>query len=391
MTSPAADYDLAIVGGGPSGLAAAIRARQLGRTAGRDISVCLLEKEAGLGASAQAGMVLDPKALSELFPDWQDRGAAFGIRAAIDQPRFFARGQSSESPAPDSGSFVIDRGRFNQWLGRQAQDLGVDLYLGFEATEVLFGEDGRVRGIARAAEDYRDVRLTIPGSAPVTQINSRQTIFAGGYRSALTELLKRKYQLEDHGCRPTYGIGIRELWKIDPAKHRPGLIVRHSFGFSAGQGGYGACFLFHLPDSQIALSYVDGLDYKIPWRSPHEDFERHKRHPAIREILAGAIRLGTEARALNESGRQAIPTLHFPGGVLAGDSAGFFNIAKIQGSHLAIKSGMLAAEAIFDLLGEVDHRVEATAYGKLIRKSWIWNEFHPVRNIRSACPCTFEP
>jgi len=381
------EYDVVIIGGGPSGLSAAIRIKQLAEQAGREISVCLLEKGSEIGAHILSGAVLEPHALAELFPDWQQRGAPLNTPAGEDRLLFLTESGSWKLPTPpqmsNHGNYIISLGNLARWLGEQAEALGVEIYPGFAAAELLYHADGSVKGVATGdlgiGKDGEQTHNFQPGM----ELHARQTIFAEGCRGSLTKQLFSQFDLRDGIDPQTYGIGIKELWEIDPAKHQPGLIV-HTVGWPLTADTYGGSFLYHLENNLVAVGVVVGLDYKNPWLSPYEEFQRYKRHPAIRGYFEGGRRISYGARALSEGGFQSIPKLHFPGGLLVGDTAGFLNVPKIKGTHMAMKSGMVAAEAVFAHLGQENAGVEATGYGEQIKQSWLWDELHTVRNIRPA-------
>ena len=383
----AMEYDVVIVGGGPSGLSSAIRIKQLAEQAGKEVSVCLLEKGSEIGAHILSGAVLEPHALAELFPDWQERGAPLNTPAGEDRLLFLTESSSYKLPTPpqmgNHGNYIISLGNLCRWLGEQAEALGVEIYPGFAAAEVLYHEDGSVKGVATGdlgiGKDGQHTHNFQPGM----ELHARQTIFAEGCRGSLTKELWATFNLRDGVDPQTYGIGIKELWEVDPAKHQPGLIV-HSVGWPLKSDTYGGSFLYHLEDNLVAIGMVVGLDYKNPWLSPYEEFQRYKTHPAIRGVFEGGRRISYGARALSEGGYQSVPKLTFPGGLLIGDTAGFLNVPKIKGTHMAMKSGMVAAEAVFEHLFKDNAGAEASAYAEQLKKSWLWEELYKVRNIRPA-------
>jgi electron-transferring-flavoprotein dehydrogenase len=376
-------YDVVVVGAGPSGLAAAIRLKQLAMAAGSELAVCVVEKGSEVGAHILSGAVFEPRALDELIPDWRERGAPLNTPAVEDRFLYLTRNRAFRLPTPppmhNRGNYIISLGNLCRWLAAQAEALGVEIYPGFAAAEVLYGEDGRVRGVATGdmgiGKDGKPTERYTPG----VELVARETLFAEGCRGSLTKTLFARFRLRE-GCDPqTYGIGIKELWEIAPERHRPGLVI-HTVGWPMDRATYGGSFLYHLEDRQVAVGFVIGLDYRNPFLNPFEEFQRFKTHPAIGPTFEGGRRIAYGARALSEGGFQAIPRLDFPGGAVVGDAAGFLNVPKIKGSHTAMKSGMAAAEAVFARLsGTAGARV-----GEAVRRSWIWDELYRVRNIRPS-------
>ena len=387
----AMEYDVLVVGGGPAGLSAAIRVKQLAEQAGKEVTVCLLEKGSEIGAHILSGAVIETRALAQLFPDWQERGAPLKTPAGEDRFLFLTAGSAFKLPTPpqmsNHGNYIVSLGNFCRWLGEQAEALGVEIYPGFAAAEVLYHEDGSVKGVATG--DLGIGKDGQPGHnfQPGMELHAQQTIFAEGCRGSLTRELFDRFNLRDGVDPQTYGIGIKELWEIDPAKHQPGLIV-HSVGWPLQNDTYGGSFLYHLEDNLVAVGFVIGLDYKNPWLSPYEEFQRYKTHPAIRDFFEGGRRISYGARALSEGGLQSLPKLTFPGGLLVGDTAGFLNVPKIKGTHMAMQSGLLAGDSVFDLITEADAGAtdtqEATGYSQRVKESWLTSELHGVRNIRPA-------
>lgn len=378
------DYDVAIVGAGPSGLAAAIRLKQLSAEKGREISVCVLEKGSEVGAHILSGAVLEPRALNELIPDWKEKGAPLNTPAKEDGFLFLTKKYSIRLPTPpqmhNAGNYIVSLGNVCRWLATQAEELGVEIFPGFAAAETLF-EDGRVCGIATGDMGIGKDGQRTANFTPGVEIHARLTVFAEGVRGSLSKALIEKFDLRKDVQPQTYGIGIKELWEIDPAKHHAGRII-HTVGWPLDFETYGGSFLYHLENNQVAVGYVIGLDYKNPYLSPFEEFQRFKTHPAIRPIFEGGRRIAYGARAINEGGLQSIPELVMPGAAIVGCSAGFVNVPKIKGSHTAMKSGMLLAEAAFEALATDGPVGTLDAYPAAVKASWIWEELSAVRNIR---------
>jgi len=382
-------YDVVIVGAGPSGLSAAIHLKQLAQSANREISVCVLEKGSEVGAHILSGAILEPRALNELIPDWKQRGAPLNTPAGEDRFLFLTETESIQFPHPpqmdNRGNYIVSLGNFCRWLGQQAEELGVEIYPGFAAAEVLYHADGSVKGVATGDMGIgRDGEKTAAWQ-PGMELWAKQTLFAEGCRGSLTKTLLERFKLNAKSDAPCYGIGIKELWEVKPERHQAGSIT-HTVGWPLDNKTYGGSFLYHLEDNLVAVGFVLGLDYTNPYLSPFEEFQRFKTHPAIRPVFEGARRIAYGARALSEGGLQAQPKLTFPGGALIGDTASFLNVPKIKGTHTAMKSGMLAAEAVFDLLGGTEEvqGVEPIAYPKAYKQSWLYDELWRVRNIRPS-------
>lgn len=391
MERDAMEFDVVIVGAGPSGLAAAIRLKQLALESGRSLSVCVLEKGSEVGAHILSGAVLDPRALDELIPDWADRGAPLNTPVGEDRFLLLTEKRALGLPVPremrNNGNYIISLGNLCRWLAAQAEELKVEIYPGFAAAQTLFDEAGAVRGVATG--DMGVERDGRPGAnyQPGVELIATQTLFAEGCRGSLTKGLMERFAL-GAACDPqTYAIGIKELWQVESAKHAPGLVI-HSVGWPLDARTYGGSFLYHLEEDLVAVGFVIGLDYENPYLSPFDEFQRFKTHPAIRPVFEGGRRIAYGARALNEGGHQSVPKLTFAGGALIGCGAGFLDVPKIKGIHNAMKSGMVAAEAVFAAIGEAAAggaaraAVEAGAYPEKLKDSWVLDELHRVRNIR---------
>ena len=381
------EYDVVIVGGGPSGLSTAIRLKQLAAEKGQEISVCLLEKGSEIGAHILSGAVLEPRTLNELISDWKEKGAPLNTPAKQDSFLLLTETESIKLPTPpqmnNHGNYIISLGNFCRWLGQQAEELGVEIYPGFAAAEVLYHADGSVKGVATG--NVGTGKNGDEEGEPGIELWAKQTIFAEGCRGSLTKTLFERFQLRDGADPQTYGIGIKELWEVKPELHEEGKIT-HTAGWPMDSGTYGGSFLYHLENNQVVVGFVVGLDYENPYLSPYEEFQRFKTHPAIKGVFEGGRRLSYGARAISEGGLQSIPKLTFAGGVLVGDTAGFLNVPKIKGTHTAMKSGMLAAEAVFALFAANPEAqgAEAVGYTAAFKQSWLHDELHSVRNIRPA-------
>ena len=376
----AMEFDVLIVGGGPSGLAAAIRLKQLAP----DASVCLVEKGSEIGAHILSGAVLEPRALDELIPDWRDDPPALATPAAEDRFMFLTETKAYKLPTPpqmnNHGNYIVSLGNVCRWLGTKAEELGVEIYPGFAASETII-EDGVVKGVVAGVMGINREGEEGPNYQPGMELRARYTLFSEGCRGSLTKKLFETFDLRE-GVEPqTFGIGIKELWQVPKANHKPGTIW-HSTGWPLKSDTYGGSFLYMLGEDLISTGFVVGLDYPNPWLSPFEEFQRFKTHPSVKPFFEGGKRIAYGARAINEGGFQSIPKLVFPGGMLIGCTAGFLNVPKIKGTHTAMKSGMLAAEAVAAALPNESAPTQLDSYSDAVKASWIWPELNAVRNIR---------
>jgi electron-transferring-flavoprotein dehydrogenase len=384
----AMEFDVVIVGAGPAGLAAAIRLKQLAAEAGSEVSVVVVEKGSAVGAHILSGAVIDPKGLNRLIPDWKEKGAP--VETAVQDDRFYFLTKTKALRLPNifmpplmsnHGNYIVSLGALVTWLGEQAAELGVEVYPGFAAAEVLYDEDGAVVGIATGdmgvGRDGKPTENFVRGM----ELRGKYTLLAEGARGSLSKGLIEQFRLTD-GCEPQkYGIGLKELWRVAPEKHQPGL-VQHSFGWPLDDRTGGGSFLYHYGDNLVAVGFVLHLNYENPYLSPYDEFQRFKTHPAIRGTFEGGKRIGYGARAITEGGWQSIPQLTFPGGALLGCAAGFMNVPRIKGSHNAMLSGIAAAEAAFAALGEGRAHDRLEAYEETVRAGDIAADLKPVRNAK---------
>jgi electron-transferring-flavoprotein dehydrogenase len=382
-------YDVVIVGAGPAGLSAAIRLKQLAAGAGREISVCILEKGSEVGAHILSGAVIDPKALDELIPDWNEKGSPLTVPVTENHHWILSKtgkwGMPHVALPPfmrNKGTYTLSLGNFCRWLAGQAEEVGVEIFPGFPAAEVLFNEDGSVKGVATGAMGIARDGSHRPDYQPGMELHAKYTFLAEGARGSLTKELVRIFGLRDTSGPQVYGLGVKELWEVPAEKHKPGRVI-HSQGWPL-EDAWGGGFLYHQENNQVALGFVVALDYSNPYLSPFEEFQRWKTHPAIRSEIEGGRRLSYGARAINEGGWQAIPQLAFPGGALIGCAAGFVNVPRIKGTHTAMKSGMLAAEAAFEALSKGRSSDVLETYEPAVRSSWIDKELRMVRNAQPA-------
>jgi electron-transferring-flavoprotein dehydrogenase len=382
------EYDVVIVGAGPAGLAAAIRLKQQAAVTGGEINVCVVEKGSEVGAHILSGAVMDPRAINELLPDWKEQGAP--LNQAVTEDRFMFLSESSARQVPNwmlpscfqnHGNYVISLANVCRWLGTKAEELGVEIYPGFAAAEILFNDAGAVKGIATGD-------MGIGKSGEVTdrfqrgmELHAKYTLFGEGCRGHLGKQLQARYNLNEGRDPQVYGIGLKELWEVKPDRHVPGLVV-HTAGWPLDTDTYGGSYLYHMENNLVSVGFVVGLAYKNPYLSPFEEFQRYKTHPSIRTFFEGGKRVAYGARAIAAGGLQSLPKFTFPGGALIGDNAGFLNASRIKGSHAAIKSGMLAADAAFAAVTAGRSSDELAAYSESFQRSWLHDELHRARNFK---------
>jgi electron-transferring-flavoprotein dehydrogenase len=388
MAREAMEYDVVIVGGGPAGLAAAIRLKQLAATAGSELSVCILEKGSEIGAHTMSGAVIDPKALNELIPDWQAKGAPLDTPVTEDRFLMLTADKATRIPnwmlprlMDNHGNYIASLGNVCRWLGRTAEELGVEIYPGFAAAEVLVDEQGAVRGVATGDMGVAKDGSHKPDYALGMELHAKYTLFAEGCRGSLAQQLMQKFNLRDGVDPQKYGLGLKELWQVEPARHRKGLVI-HSQGWPLEGATGGGSFLYHWSENLVSVGFVVHLNYENPHLSPYDEFQRFKTHPAIRDTFVNGKRLSYGARAINEGGLQSVPALAFPGGALVGCAAGFVNLPRIKGSHNAMKTGMLAAESAFAAVAAGRARDTLADYEPAWRKSWVYEDLYKVRNVK---------
>jgi electron-transferring-flavoprotein dehydrogenase len=385
MTRESMDFDVVIVGAGPAGLAASIRLAQLGEQHQKNLNICVIDKGEEVGAHILSGAVMEPRALSELVPNWKELAPPLHTPVTEDQFLFLTAKKSWRLPTPpqmhNQGNYIISLGQFSRWLASEAEQLGVNIFPGFAATEMIY-ENDRVMGVITGDKGLDKQGQPKPQFQPGMELRAKQVILAEGCRGSLSEKVFARYHLNEGKDPQTYGLGIKEVWEISPEEHHPGRVM-HSIGWPLDTKTYGGSFMYYWGNNLLSIGFVIGLDYENPYLNPYEEFQRFKAHPAISPLLQKGNRIAYGARTLIEGGLQSLPKLTFPGGLIIGDAAGFLNVPKIKGIHNAIKSAMIAAESLFPQLdnlstGECDH------YPQNLKTSWLWDDLYRVRNIRPA-------
>jgi electron-transferring-flavoprotein dehydrogenase len=378
----AMEFDIVIVGAGPAGLAAAIRLKQLAA----ELTICVVDKGSEVGAHILSGAVIEPRALTELIPNWRELDTPLRTPVTNDQFLFLTEKKSYRLPTPapmhNHGNYIVSLGNVCRWLAKYAEQLGVEIYPGFPAVDVIY-EDNCIKGIITG-----DMGLDKQGQSTARyqagmELRAKQTLIAEGCRGSLAKKIFAQFNLRNNVDPQTYGLGIKELWQVAPNQHQPGLVI-HTIGWPLDRRTYGGGFIYHMENNLVSVGFVVGLDYQNPYLSPFEEMQRYKLHPAIQPLFTDAKRIGYGARALNEGGFQSLPKLTFPGGMIIGDAAGFLNVPKIKGTHMAMKSGMTAAEAICENFAKKQPENEITSYPQMLQKTWLWPELYKVRNIRPA-------
>ena len=394
MTRESMNFDVLIIGAGPSGLSAGIKLAQLAKKNNKELNIGIVEKGSEVGAHILSGAVLETKVLDELIPDWKSKDSPLKTEAIKDNFLLLTKNKSFKLPTPpqmkNDGNYIISLGNFSRWLAKQAEELGINIFPGFAASEILYDDKiNKVIGIRTGDQGIDKEGKQLENFQQGYDLFAKQTIFAEGCHGSLTKKLINKYNLRENSNPQTYGIGLKELWEINPENHKLGEVI-HSIGWPLDNKTYGGSFLYYLENNQVSVGFVIGLDYKNPYLSPFDEFQRFKTHPKIKKIFEGGKRISYGARALNEGGFQSIPKLTVPGGLLVGCTAGFMNVPKIKGTHTAMKSGMIAAEEIFKNIFD-SKSIEVITYEEEIKKSWIWDELYRVRNIRPAFQWGFWP
>jgi electron-transferring-flavoprotein dehydrogenase len=387
MTRESMEFDVVIVGAGPAGLSASIRLAQLSQQHSQPLTICILDKGAEVGSHILSGAVLEPRALNELIPDWQQRQPPLHTPVTEDQFLFLTEKKSWRLPTPpqmhNRGNYIISLGQFCRFLAQQAESLGVNIFPGFAATDILY-EGDRVCGIVTGDKGLDRCGQPKPHYQPGIELRAKQVIFAEGCRGSLTQILFERYHLRESADPQTYGLGIKELWEIPEALHHAGRVI-HSIGWPLDTRTYGGSFVYHLGTNLLAVGFVIGLDYENPYLNPYEEFQRFKTHPSLYPVLEKGRRIAYGARTLIEGGLQSLPKLTFPGGLIIGDAAGFLNVPKIKGIHNAMKSAIVASDSLFPML-HLNHPTvnECVDYPKNLKASWLWEDLYKARNIRPA-------